>query len=62
MFGGNPWDWLIIITLLVYAVAIGILDEEGKFVIQRELIVRSVGVMGGILVIFNLPQIISFFI
>ena len=58
--GGNPWDWVIFIILLLIGFAIGLKDED-EYVIPREIVVRSIGVFVLILVILNLPKILGFF-
>lgn len=55
---GNPWDWVIFIWLLLIGIAVGLKDGEEP-VIPREIVVRSIGVFVLILVLFNLPKILS---
>lgn len=58
--GGNSWDWVIFIILLLIGFAIGLKDDN-EYVIPREIVVRSIGVFVVILVVLNLPKIIGFF-
>lgn len=58
--GGNPWDWVIFIILLLIGFAVGLKDDD-EYVIPREIVVRSIGVFVLILVILNLPKILGFF-
>lgn len=57
MLGGNTWDWLLIIFILAYAFAIGIVDEDGKPTVPRILIVRSIVVMVILFLIINIGKI-----
>lgn len=58
--GGNSWDWVIFIILLLIGFAIGLKDDN-EYVIPREIVVRSIGVFVAILVLLNLTKIIGFF-
>lgn len=57
MFGGNTWDWLLIIFILAYAFAFGIVDEDGKPTVPRILIVRSIGVTVILFLLINIGKI-----
>lgn len=60
LFDSNPWDWFVIIILLVLAIALGVKDGDEPAV-PKELTVYAIGVFTLILVVFNLGDIIGFF-
>lgn len=57
--GGNPWDWLIIFVILTFAVALGI-KENDETVVPKSVIIRAYILPSIILIVLNIPRIISF--
>lgn len=58
VLGGNSWDWILVIMLVVFAIATGIKDD-GKTVIPKPIIVRTITLSILIFLIMNITTLIK---
>lgn len=60
--GGNAWDWVLVFILLLFAIATGIKDENGKPVVPKPLVVRSIVMIVAVTLVFNFQKILRLFV
>lgn len=58
ILGGNSWDWILVIMLMVFAIATG-LKDDGKTVIPKPLIVRTIILTVLLFLVLNTKTVIK---